>query len=141
MNPNVVAELKRLADENDGILQPESVVEAARPVTSPLHSRFTWDNSKAAHEYRLWQARQLIRVVVQVMPQTNKVENVFVSLSQDRVESGYRVMTEVLSSAELRAQLLHDAKVEMEMFIEKYKHLKELAVIFAAMRKVKKKIK
>lgn len=136
-----IAELKRIADENGGILKPEIVVAEARPRTSPLHSRFTWDNTKAAHEYRLWQARQLIRVVVETIDGVKGKHEVFVSLTKDRVESGYRQMVEVLSDAELRRQLLHDALSELNLFQQKYARLKELAAVFASVRRVRQKIR
>lgn len=59
----VVEELARLNELNEG-LRPSDVVEAAKPKDAPLHGEFLWDNGKAAHEYRLNQARTLIRVVV-----------------------------------------------------------------------------
>jgi hypothetical protein len=39
------------------------VVEAARDPNSPLHSAFTWDDAEAAEQYRLAQARVLLRRV------------------------------------------------------------------------------
>lgn len=47
-----------------GGLRPSEVVAAAAPVDSPLHGEFEWDDEKAGHEFRLWQARHLIRVAV-----------------------------------------------------------------------------
>lgn len=136
----VVAELKRIAAENGGILQPALVVEAARPKASPLHSRFEWSDTKAAQEYRLLQARQLIRVTVDVLPGgSDTEERIWVSLPADRVETGggYRPLVTVLSDSELRKQLLAGALEEMEYFTQKYQRLEELAGVFAAIRKVK----
>ncbi len=140
MNKKVIKELKRLAKENGGLLQPESVVEAARSNTSPLHSRFQWDNSIAAHEFRLWQARQLIRVTVEVLEATGEKFDVFVSLSPDRQREsgGYRVMVDVLSDKGMRDQLLKDALDDLILFKEKYAKLKELASVFAAIKKTVK---
>jgi len=141
VNKKVVQALKRIAKENGGLLQPESVVEAARPESSPLHSRFEWNNSVAAHQYRLEQARRLIRVTVEIMAATGEVFDVFVSLSPDRQREsgGYRVLTEVLSNSEMRAQLLKDALDDLELFREKYRQLKELAQVFSAIKKVRKR--
>lgn len=44
-------------------LTPEIVVEDASDPGSPLHTLFDWDDSSAAHKYRLVQARTLIRRV------------------------------------------------------------------------------
>lgn len=135
----IVVVLKRLARENDGLLLPEQVVEAARPITSPLHSRFEWNNGRAAEKYRIWQARQLLRVCIETIPQSKDPVEVFVSLSADRREGGYRVQTEVLSDADMRRMLLSDALAELELFREKYARLRELAIVFKAIRQIGKR--
>lgn len=56
-----LAELSRLSSEN--LLDAENVVLAAKDPESPLHDYFEWDDSKAAHTYRLVQARRIIRTV------------------------------------------------------------------------------
>ena len=148
MKNKVVAELKRIAAENDGLLKPETVVDEAKPVSSPLHPKFEWRNTVAAHQYRIWQARKLIRVSVEVWAGTEDPVNVFVSLTPDRetrgnddgdIGGGYRVMTQVLSDKEMRQQMLADALAELACFEEKYRRLKELAAVFAAIKKVRKR--
>jgi hypothetical protein len=62
---DAAAELERLRAEKGG-LTPEGVVETATDPANPLHHAFEWDDSKAAHEHRLSQARGLIRAVVVV---------------------------------------------------------------------------
>lgn len=139
----VVQELKRLAEEGDGVLTPESVVEAARVKSCPLHKCFEWDDSEAAAAWRLHQARNLLRVCVQILPneKAGKECKVFVSLTPDREETGggYRLLTRVLSQADQRAQLLADALAEMRVFEAKYEALTELADVFAAIRRVRVK--
>lgn len=56
-----------------GVLTPQAVVEAARDPRSPLHDRFTWDDSEAANKQRLHEARTLIRSV-KVVITTNRVQ-------------------------------------------------------------------
>ena len=63
MNEDTLAELTRLAAENNGLLTPDHVVDAARNNASPLHRWFQWNNDAAAHMYRVEQARHLIRSV------------------------------------------------------------------------------
>jgi len=138
----VRAELKRIAAQNGGVLMPVAVVEAARPPASPLHSKFDWDDSVAAEKYRLWQARQLIAITVNVIGSDEQSDKVWVSLTTDRrMEGGYRPLVSVLANVDLRAQLLRDALDDLEVFREKYGRLKELAAVFAAVRKVKRKTK
>lgn len=133
--------LRKLAHANGGLLTPEAVVEFARPKTSPLHKRFLWDDTEAAHQYRLWQARQMISVTVRYVDIRGKKTptRVFVSLTPDRDKKhgGYREMVEVLSDAELRRQMLKDALSEMELFEMKYQSLNELSVLFKASKELR----
>lgn len=63
MSEDIIAELTRLARDNDGRLTPDNVVDAAEDEASPLHQCFEWDNDAAAHMFRVEQARHLIRSV------------------------------------------------------------------------------
>ena len=136
-NQAIVDELLRLTREHGGELRPQVVVDAAREESSPLHAMFDWDDSTAAEKYRLWQARTIIRVTVQYQPLGNRepvLTRVFASLTSHREDdSGYRVMVDVMGDVDLRAQLLADARAEMKRFAAKYRHLVELAGVFAAM--------
>lgn len=52
--------LRKLEAVNNG-LTAKDVVEDAEDPTSPLHEFFEWNDARAASEYRLTQARELIR--------------------------------------------------------------------------------
>lgn len=140
---SVIVELKWIAKAGGGILQPSAVVEAAKPKTSLLHSHFTWDDSEAAAAWRLWQARQLISVCVEVIGEKEAAPEarVFVSLRDERgEEGGYRSLVSVLSQPDLRAQLLHDALAELKYFKVKYQALKELVEVFAAIENAEQQL-
>lgn len=73
----VEARLKKLADLGGGRLTPDSVVEDAKSPRSPLHDWFEWDDTEAAHQWRLTQARELIRSVrVEVQTEHRTVSTV-----------------------------------------------------------------
>jgi hypothetical protein len=55
-------ELERIYNA-DGTLTPRAVVDDARPDDATLHPCFEWDDSIAGEQYRLDQARHLIRSV------------------------------------------------------------------------------
>jgi len=55
--------LADIASENNGLLTPDAVVAAAKDKDSVLHDYFQWDGKKAAHAWRIEQARTLIRSV------------------------------------------------------------------------------
>jgi len=56
-------ELAIRALEKRGKIDPHEVVLAAQDPDSPLHECFTWDDAEAASQFRLEQARALIRRV------------------------------------------------------------------------------
>lgn len=60
MNREVIDAIKSL-EKSSGELLPEDVVKSARDPESPLHAYFEWDDTEAAHKYRMSQARGLIR--------------------------------------------------------------------------------
>jgi len=139
-------ELEFVASSNNGILDPRAVVDYAEEnKQSALHARFTWDDKDAAYEYRISQARQIIKTVkIKITTPENKVIQVYKyqSLTPDRKNgNGYRATLDILSSKRLRAQLLMDALKELTRIQEQYKELNELAEVFAAIKKAKLLIK
>jgi len=133
-----IKELRHLYKKYDNILSPDKVVSEARSIKSPLHKYFNWNDTEAANQYRLEQARRLLRFVVDIIPSNNKPVRIFYSLTKDRKgeETGYRTTVDILSDKSLYKELLKDAKTEMECFIEKYEHIKELKKVFAEMKKL-----
>jgi len=136
----ITEELEIVRRRNKGILRAEEVVSFAQNPKTALHNQFEWDDTNAAKEYRLWQARRIIKVIVVMLPHTDREYFAYVSLKADRalVGGGYRQIVEVLGDAELRGQLLQEALEELETFQVKYDLLqKELDVVFAAIKTVK----
>lgn len=133
-------ELEKVRLHNNGILNPRVIVKIAANDKSPLHDYFEWDDTKASHEYRLWQARQLISVIVTVLPNDNEPIRMYVSLKDDRKRGakGYRQIVDVLNDGELRKRLLIEAFAEFKYFKQKYQQLKEFIPVFEAMEKVEK---
>ena len=139
----VRAELEQLREANGGEFVPAAnVVEYARThKRSALHKEFEWSDSKAAHQYRLEQARHLIRLHVNVVPNANGSDvsvPVYVSLVSDRGKPGrgYRTLESVMSTAELRTELLQQALDELQRVRKKYTTLQELGPVFAAIDRV-----
>lgn len=130
----LIREELQAIEERDGVILPEAVVEFAKNPKTALHNRFEWDDSVAGHEYRLWQARQVVRAVVTVI-KTEKKEittNAFVHFSQDNnIERGYRSIARVVTDEELTRRMLESALRELKIFRKKYADLKELSQVFA----------
>ena len=136
----VKEELELIAKRHGGCLNPEDVVAFARDKTTTLHRQFCWDDSKAAEAYRLWQARQVIRVHVTVLEGSDEQVRAYVSLRQDRGEAGYRRIVDVIADDDLRQTLLEEAYAEMSVFAKKYRVLKELSAVIDAMDKAMDKV-
>lgn len=140
-NEAYVSELQHIAAVNDGVLQARAVVEFARNPETALHARFEWDDTKAGESYRLFQARNLIRVSVQWLGiDTPKRIRAFVSLRDDRKQDGggYRTTVNVMTDTDRRAHLLAEALMELQGFRRKYAELSELAQVFGAIESLLK---
>ena len=146
----VVEELEQIRESNDGILYPQSVVDFARNEGTELHDKFEWDDTVAGENYRVWQARKIIRAVAILIPRQNEPIQAYVSMVADRYQGegeekqekvgGYRYMVDVLSTPDLRETLLSEALAEFEMWERKYTMITELADIFAAAKTAKQKL-
>jgi hypothetical protein len=125
----------------DGLIRCEDVVSAAKPKRSPLHGYFTWDDGHAAEQFRLWEARQLLSIYVEIQPATGKPMRIMVSLSRDRVNrgGGYRKLADVMSEDDLRTEFLMQLFEEVERLRQKYGQYKEAAAIFVEADKAKRK--
>jgi hypothetical protein len=122
--------------KRDGLLRPESAVAwASKHPQSALHGALEWDDSSAAHQYRIWQVRQLIAVHVVNEEGVRQI----VSLSIDRVNQGggYREIGSILASPPLREILLADALAELERVRLKYHGLVELAKVWDEVNRAK----
>jgi hypothetical protein len=141
INPQKAGErLEQIRRRNRGRLEPEGVVADARPKSSPLHVIFEWDDTAAAAQYRIVQARLLIRSIEVVRiesidcPQNTRA---FVSILQRGDEMRSYISTrDAMYDVEYRAQVLEDAKAELIRFKQKYAGLIELAEVIAAIDKV-----
>ena len=134
--------LELIRVKHAGRLTAEMVVLDAKPKQSPLHDAFQWDDTKAAAAHRLWQASYLIRsitVIVEKSP-TNRPVRAFVHFERPSGESHYKSVVEVMSSADLRAEMLNRALKEAEEWQQRYKDLDELAGVFAAIKAAKKPV-
>jgi hypothetical protein len=125
-------ELALIAKRNRGMISPDKVVAFAKNKKTALHHSFQWDDRKAGDQYRLWQARQIIRVHVAVIKDDTKPVRAYVSLQQDRGAKGYRRTVDVLASDELREMMLDEAKATMQLFANKYRTIKELSPVIHA---------
>lgn len=134
---SIAEELLALKGEDGKINCAEAVKWARKNKSSHLYAALDWDDKHAAEAHRIWQVRSLIAVHIVDAVGTRQ----FVSLSIDRSEGGYRPISEVLSTKDLRDVMLSDALAELERMQRKYAHLQELEGVWAARDKVDRRRK
>lgn len=125
---SVAAELTALVGWAQEKLHAEDVVEWARSHPgSALYGSFEWDDTKAAHEYRLGQARRLL--AIHIVDQAG--DRRLVSLSVDRTAGGgYRRISDVVLDPEKAGVMLQDALSELDRVRRKYEKIKALARVW-----------
>lgn len=126
-------ELSAIERAHAGFLKAEAVVNYARNPRTALHKRFEWDDTKAAHQHRLAQAREIIRTRIYRLETAGRElpMKVYVSLVPDQQQpgGGYRKMVDVLSDKAQREQLLLQCADDMRRFRARYQRLKEVVAL------------
>lgn len=141
----VVRELKRL-EQKHGIITPKAVVSYAKPKTSPLHRYFTWDDTKAAEEYRLWQAQHLVaRVFVRVTGDDDEKPTLraFVNIrmvddEEGRAVRGYVGIDVAKRSEPLKHQVLQYARDQLILWDERFGAMQEFFGVHEAVKEIRK---
>jgi len=144
VNPQTAGEhLEVLRQESGGDLTAECVVRDAATVGAALHTAFEWRDQEAAHQYRLEQARCLLRSVMMIEGEgaDADVQQVYTTVVRtgpegERLPRTYTALVEALSEPVLREQVLESALNELLSFQKKYAHLEELAEVITAIGEV-----
>jgi hypothetical protein len=97
-------------EDREGRLTAETLVTAARRETHPWHDNFEWDDSKAAHQHRLYTARDIIRTWAPPKITTETVERRAVMYVRDprreNGEQGYVNVARVRTDEDLKREVL-----------------------------------
>lgn len=132
----VSRELSAIAARRECI-KPQFVVDAARPVDSPLHPFFTWDDARAGDLWREREARELIRSVRIVRDgkeepiELRKYINVSARAGESRFRgSAYLDADEIRKDDEYRMQAINDALAELKIWRAKYDDFKEFFSVY-----------
>jgi len=140
-------ELERISNLNNGQLDAKNVVETAKDKSSPLHDYFEWDTSKAAENFRVYQARLLINHITVIVKYngSQRETKAFFSVNStpdgEKMNKTYVTINRVLGEPELRSQVIKTALSEAEYWKSKYTQYVELGKIFNAIEQTKKKVK
>lgn len=130
----------RLRQKHGKLTAKIIVDEALADEKSPLRAYLTLNLAEAARKRWLDEARSLLRgVQVTIVGDTGPRQPVraYVSVVTSNGRS-YEPMMSVLSSDELRQQMLNQALVELRQFEARYRTLAELAEVFDAIIDVSK---
>lgn len=138
---DILAEIKTIKANRKSLISPRDLVDwAEENVNSELHKQFEWDESIAADEYRMGQARQLMRrfKIHYVLNHKDVKTRYFISLKRDRNEDGgYRTVNYIMKRSDMKAEMLDEALAELLVFKKKYAVLKSLEGVFAEIDKLK----
>lgn len=135
------AALEQIREENGGHLPPEQVIEYAEDPASPLHDFFEWDDNLAAHQFRLAQARRLIRRVkfeqIVLARGSRKIEvevvRQYESAPMDRRAGvGYTSVDDLMRDPLRRGSLLQAVLKQLQNLRRRYTALNELSSVWNA---------
>lgn len=121
----VYSELETIADRT-----PQNIVDYAEMhPDSELYKCFTWDDTKAANEWRKYEARQVVRLLVFADDKTEEPTNIRV---MQRASETYEPVKRIVRDNDEYASLLERAKAELKAFRERYKQINELEKVLDA---------
>ena len=133
----IAAERLRAIQTVHGELTPHAVVQDAESESSPLHPCFEWDDDKAAHQFRLTQARKLIGsiVVAQIEDKPLGEEvRAFVHLTAEAPR--YEAVEVVMRDVDMRGEVLERARREIALWRARYAAYEEFSTLVAEIDRV-----
>ena len=115
------------------LIAEDLVAEAADP-SHPMHGRFEWDNNVAGHQYRLVQARQIIRAVrIRTAPDAPKDLREWWALREDNEpKAHYEPIDAIMADPLAQRLLLAQAERDLRTFESRYQHLREYRELLMA---------
>ena len=129
VDPEVAGKhLDKLAEERNGELTPDIIVDDARSKNSPLHNCFDWDNKKAGDKWRLHQARQLIgSIIVEVVVKDTEHVRAFVNINYPNTnQRHYANIIDAASDDYKMKLIIDDARKQMRAWSQRFKIYQQL---------------
>lgn len=116
---------------------PQNLVDYAEEhPDSELYKCFTWDDTKAANEYRKIEARQVLRLLVYKEDPVEEDEKPIQIRVMQNVNKEYKPVREIVRNNDEYKELLKRAKAELAAFRERYKQLAELETVLEAIDEI-----
>lgn len=130
--------------EKRGGITPQLLVIEAKKKRSPLHNCFEWDDSAAAEQYRIVQAREILRYLVVVIElETENEEEIYVRgfvapLDTDEdSQTSYLTISEVMADEDLDRAYKQQILRELKAIKHKSKSYDEFSKVNRAIEEVK----
>ena len=128
-----VGEICRQLEETVG-LTPQTLLDASRKKSAPLHDVFEWNDKKAAERYRLHQAGHIIRCLVVVNEEDKKEEiklfhPVIVHTEDSEMKREYHSVGVIVENSNWYEEVKKNAFRELAAFQKKYDQLADDAQI------------
>lgn len=120
------------------VITPVEVLEAAQSPGSPLHRYFTWDDSKAAQQWRINEARQVLRSIVVCRIEGDQVSKSrdWLSVADDDQQVAYVRSEFVWQTPSLADRVIEQARGQMEDWVRRYQDYEQIREAVSAGRTV-----
>ena len=129
--------LEKVRTKNNGNITPAEVVKVSKPKRSPLHNEFEWDDSVAGEQYRLDQARYIIRSIEVVREELPAVQSrafeatvIATQTEGEKPKSVYRRTEDILADPIARSDLLASFVRDVLVLRKRYAALSELTIMW-----------
>ena len=136
LSPQIAGEqIAKIIQANNGHIKPVDVVESAKPVRSPLHNTFDWNDRSAAEKYRVEQAKYILRQLVIVRIQEDDepiIIRAFVSVRDEDDSPVYTSIDRAAQNPEEWEYVINQAYEELQAWKEKYRTLRQFETVFEA---------
>lgn len=122
-DPQKIGEALAKLTTADGNLDVRVVPDAARDKRNYLNRFFEWDDEKAAKEYRVDQARELVRSIQVVQSDNTRPRPAYISIQGKDDGRAYRTLSAIENNLSLQVRLYEMAKRELESFAVRFQRM------------------
>jgi len=125
--------------ERDGACTPSAVVKDGESPSSPFHRYLQWNNEAAAEEYRIAQARQIIRWFRVVELPASSREPVYIHVAEvDATDTaGYVRRETAMADPAMRLRYLRSELAQIEGLVRRVGSESEFAPLVGAIETVR----
>ena len=135
-----------IKEKSGGTISPDSLVEAAKKKTHPLHKLFTWDDTEAAAKFRLSEAGTLLRSIeITYLELPDQPRRAFEILLRKQTGSSdvrtlYGTAEEVAADPSAHSKLIAEAVTTLMAWRARFRYLQELSHLIEEIDKTIKQL-